>query len=425
MGSFLFLLPEQTHTSQMSMQPSNRGNSMPMSAMRKLIPVANRVKEEKGVKIIRLNLGQPDTETPQPFWDAIENYRERKSNQLAYAPSGGVTELVKALSKYYSDCGIPLAENQLIATIGGCEAILIAFQACCDVGDDILVFEPFYSNYSGIAAMSGVTFTAVTTSVDNDYRLPSKAEIEAAIKPTTRAIMYASPGNPTGAVYTREELQMLADICRERKLFLFADEVYREFYYGGQGNSPSIYDINDVDDFVVMCDSFSKRYSACGARVGVVATRNPAVYAALLKVATVRLSGPVLEQVGIAACINQGVDDYLVKVNKLYQERRDILVEKLNKIPGCKCPTPAGAFYAMASFEGIVAEDFCQWVLAEFSVDGYTILISPGTGFYSTPGMGATELRLAYVIDSDDLVRALDILEKGVIEYRRVKASRL
>jgi len=300
----------------------------------------------------------------------------------------------------------------------------LAFMAVCDVGDEVIVFEPFYSNYTGLADMSGIKFSAVTTSVKDGYHLPSKEEIVSKITPKTRAIMYASPGNPTGTVYTKEELQMLADICREHQIFLMADEVYREFCYDFGGNSPSIYDIPDVKDFVILFDSFSKRYSACGARVGVVACKNAPVLQAMLKVATVRLSGPVLEQYGIAACIDDGVSDYLAKVNALYKDRRNLLVEKINQIPGAFCPSPAGAFYAMASFEGIQAEDFCHWVLAEFSVNNTTILVSPGTGFYSTPGLGSTEIRLAYVISTEELTTALDILAQAVVEYRRVRGAK-
>jgi len=297
--------------------------------------------------------------------------------------------------------------------------------AVMDVGDDIVVFEPYYSNYAGIAAMAGVNIVSIPTSVEDGYRLPEKSVIEKAITPKTRAIMYASPGNPTGTVYTREELEVLVEVCKEKNIFLMADEVYREFCYDSETISPSLFHIDGVDEFAILFDSFSKRYSACGARVGVVATRNMAVRAALVKVATVRLSGPVLEQVGIAACIEDGVSDYLKEVNDAYKERRDLLVSKLNEIPGVVCPVPAGAFYAMASFEGIEADDFCKWLLSDFRYNGATVLVSPGSGFYATPGRGTTELRLAYVISMEQLSKALDILAHGVIEYRKVKGSKL
>lgn len=406
------------------LNPSSRGDSMPMSAMRKLIPFAKEASNQ-GVEVIRLNLGQPDIRTPEPFWDAVEKFREEKTNVLEYAPSIGRPELVSSLVKYYKNCNINFSADQVVATIGGCEAILIAFMAVMDVGDDIVVFEPYYSNYAGIAAMAGVNIVSIPTSVEDGYRLPEKSVIEKAITPKTRAIMYASPGNPTGTVYTREELELLVEVCKEKNIFLMADEVYREFCYDSETISPSLFHIDGVDEFAILFDSFSKRYSACGARVGVVATRNMAVRAALVKVATVRLSGPVLEQVGIAACIEDGVSDYLKEVNDAYKERRDLLVSKLNEIPGVVCPVPAGAFYAMASFEGIEADDFCKWLLSDFRYNGATVLVSPGSGFYATPGRGTTELRLAYVISMEQLSKALDILAHGVIEYRKVKGSKL
>uniref|UniRef100_A0A7S4HMP5 Aminotransferase class I/classII large domain-containing protein n=1 Tax=Vannella robusta TaxID=1487602 RepID=A0A7S4HMP5_9EUKA len=407
------------------LNPSSRGQNMPMSAMRKLIPFANKAKTERGLELVRLNLGQPDIETPEPYWDAVENFRSTKGNLVAYAPSQGRPELVEALVKYYGDCGINFTKDQIIGTIGGCEAILIAFMAICDPGDEIVVFEPYYSNYSGLAAMAGVTLVPVPTFVKDGYHLPAREEIEKAITNKTRGIMYASPGNPTGTVYSKEELQLLIDVCKAKNIFLMADEVYREFCYDSEDYSPSLFHFEGVDEFAIMFDSFSKRYSACGARVGTVASRNKDVHAAMLKVATVRLSGPVLEQVGIAACINDGVADYLKRVNKSYKERRDLLVRRLNEIPGVYCPTPAGAFYAMASFEGIDAEDFCKWLLSDFEYNGATVLVSPGSGFYTTPNCGTTELRLAYVINIDQLNKALDILSRGIVEYRKVRGSKL
>lgn len=393
-----------------------------MSAMRKLVPLANKAIKERGLKLIRLNIGQPDIETPEPFWDAIDKYK-KQSNVLEYAPSVGRPELVESLVTYYNSVGINLSPDEVIVTIGGCEAILIAFMAICDVGDEIIVFEPFYSNYTGIAMMAGVTFVPVETKVTTGYHLPSKEEIEKVITPRTKAIMYASPGNPTGTIYSTEEVQLLVDICRQHNIFLLGDEVYREFCYDSGGISPSVYHMKDVDDFAILFDSFSKRYSACGARVGVVATKNKDVYQAMLKTATVRLSAPVLEQIGIAACINDGVTEYLKKVNGIYKERRDLLVSKVNQIPGAFCPNPEGAFYAMAKIDGVDADDFCKWLLTDFEYNGATILVSPGNGFYSTPGLGVNEIRMAYVINTDDLATALDILHHGVLKYRELKGN--
>jgi len=398
------------------------GTEMPMSAMRKLIPFANRAAKERNLEVVKLNLGQPDIETPAPFWEAVEKFQQQE-NVLSYAPSGGRPELSEALVKYYANCGITFTEDQIVATIGGCEAILLAFMAVCDVGDEIVVFEPYYSNYSGIASMAGVNLVSVPTYVENGYHLPDREKIAEKVTDKTRAIMYASPGNPTGTVYTTDELNMLVSIAKEKNIFLMADEVYREFCYDSEDYSPSLFHIEGVDEFAILFDSFSKRYSACGARVGAVATRNSAVAQALLKVATVRLSGPVLEQVGVAACINDGVADYLKRVNKSYKERRDLLISRLNEIPGVVCPAPQGAFYAMASFEGIDADDFCQWLLTDFELNGATLLVSPGTGFYNTPGAGKTELRMAYVINLDQLNKALDILSAGVVAYRKAKGG--
>merc|ERR1712137_445826 len=406
-----------------TLTPSNRGINMPMSAMRKLIPFANKAKTERGLELVRLNLGQPDIETPEPYWNAVENFRSEKGNLVAYAPSQGRPELTDVLVKYYENCNISFTKNQIIATIGGCESILIALMAVCDVGDEIVVFEPYYSNYGGIAAMAGVTLVPVPTTVKNGYRLPPREEVEKVITSKTRGLMYASPGNPTGTVYTKEEIQILIDVCKSRNIFLMADEVYREFCYDLEDISTSLFHFEGVDDFAILFDSFSKRYSACGARVGVVASRNPDVFAAMLKVATVRLSGPVLEQVGIAACINDGVKDYLARVNKSYKERRDLLVSRLNAIEGVFCPTPNGAFYAMASFDGIDAEDFCKWLLSDFEYNGATVLVSPGSGFYTTPNCGTTELRLAYVINSEQLNKALDILSHGYVEYIKQRSK--
>jgi len=234
--------------------------------------------------------------------------------------------------------------------------------------------------------------------------------------------MYASPGNPTGTIYTTQEVQMLVDICRHNGIFLLADEVYREFCYDQGGISPSAYHFKDVDDFVILLDSISKRYSACGARIGMVATKNKPVYQAILKTATVRLSAPVLEQIGIAACINDGVVDYLAKVNKIYKERRDILVSGLNKIPGVFCPNPEGAFYAMAYIEGVNGEDFCKWLLTDFNINGVTVLLSPGKGFYSSPELGDNEVRMAYVINTEEIITSLEIIEKGLQRYRETHA---
>eukprot|EP01013_Petalomonas_cantuscygni_P010349 TRINITY_DN23424_c0_g1_i1.p1 TRINITY_DN23424_c0_g1~~TRINITY_DN23424_c0_g1_i1.p1 ORF type:complete len:451 (-),score=91.26 TRINITY_DN23424_c0_g1_i1:214-1434(-) len=399
------------------MSVSSRGQGIPVSAMRKYIPFANAARK-RGVDVIPLNLGQPDIETPPQFWDAVKRFGD-KEPALGYAPSGGRPELVDALVKYYGRFDIPLKPSELVVSVGGCEAILMSVMAVTDPGDHILVFEPFYSNYSGVFAMCSVKADVATCSIENGYHLPSADVIEKAIVPgKTKAIMYASPGNPTGTTYTEEEIRMLGALAVKHKLFLIGDEVYREFSYSGKIPFSVLQLGPETQQYAILVDSVSKRYSACGARIGCVASRNADLMASILKLATVRLSAPALDQVAIAATIDDGVDEYIRNVNKEYTLRRDVLLEGLRAIPGVTCPTPTGAFYAVAKLDGIDTDAFCKWLLEDFTHDGKTVLLAPGGGFYQTPGLGADEVRIAYVLKVERIKEATSVLAEAVKQWR-------
>jgi aspartate aminotransferase len=393
---------------------SQRGQTMPMSAMRKLTPLAQAA-TARGVHLIRLNLGQPDIETPAEFWDAVRAFPEREPT-LAYAPSAGRPELIESLITYYGDYDLVLTPEQIIVTVGGCEAVLFGILACTDPGDEILVPEPYYSNYNGLAAMADVTLVAFTTRADAGYHLPASAEIEAKITPRTRAILYANPGNPTGTVYSREELLRLADLARAHDLFLLADEVYREFTYDGL-SATSVLSLPDLAEHAIMLDSASKRYSACGARIGCVVSRNPAMMQAMLKIAMVRLSAPALAQMGVAACVHTP-PSYTERFRERYTRRRDLVVAKLNQIEGVTCHTPSGAFYVMARIAGVDTEKFARWLLTDFEEEGESVMVAPAAGFYATPGLGRDEIRLAYVLEMATLSHGLDLLAAAIRRYR-------
>lgn len=397
---------------------SERGATIPFSAMRKFSPIAAKV-AASGVKLVKLNIGQPDILTPEPFWQAVADF-PKKEKTLAYAPSNGRPELVEALVSYYAKYDINLTKEQVLVTVGGCEALLIVMMAITNVGDDILVVEPFYSNYSGCAAMSGVTLNAITTTPASGYRLPSREEVEAQITPKTRAILYASPGNPSGTVYTQAELDMLGAVCRDRGLFLIGDEVYREFSYDEDTPvPPSALQLPNFEEYGIIIDSASKRYSACGARIGCVASKNNSLMKACVRLATVRLSAPALEQIGVAACINDpNIDDYTKGVIGEYIQRRDLVVSAIAKMEGISCVTPKGAFYLIATIDGIDTDDLVRWFLEEFRDNNETLMVSPVAGFYKTAGLGVNDIRIAYVLNLATLKRAMELLDKGVQQYR-------
>jgi aspartate aminotransferase len=398
---------------------SRRGVGMPASAMRKLEPFADEA-EARGVRVIHLNIGQPDIETPPEFWEAVSNFPERT---LAYGPSAGRTECLDGMLDYYARFDIPLTMEQIVVTTAGSESLLFALMTCGDAGDEVIVPEPFYSNYAGLATMAGLRVVPLITYAKEDYRLPSREVIEELIGERTRAILYSSPGNPTGVVYTPAEVAMLGNIARTHGLYLLADEAYRELTYDGHLSTSALH-LPGMEEHVIVLDSVSKRFSACGARIGCVVSRNEAVMEAIMKLAMARLSAPVLEQIGAAACLMNTPASYFEQVREEYTRRRDIVYERMNQIEGVYCPKPAGAFYAMAKIEGVDTEDFARWLLTDFEQDSETVMVAPGSGFYSTPGLGHEEIRIAYVLETEVLSRAMDLLAIAIRRSRDESVNR-
>lgn len=392
---------------------SKRGQNVPKSAIRKLMPLAKEA-EKRGIKIIRLNIGQPDIETPAEFWQGVRRFGEKV---LAYAPSEGRPEFIAAMVEYYRRMNIPVSPDEIVATQGGIEAVQYAVFSATDPGDEIIVPEPYYSNYLGITAMADVRFVSFTTRAENGYHLPDRAAVEKLVTPRTRAIMVASPGNPTGCVYSREEMEMLAGIAKNHGLFMLSDEVYREFSYEGESVT-SVFQIPGMESHGVLIDSVSKRYSACGARLGVVASHNKEFMAAVRSYATIRLSAAALDQAAIAACLDTPAS-YFEHVRAEYRERRDIVVDSMTRIPDVVCHRPGGAFYCMVKIKGVDSEAFAKWLLSDFQDQGETVLVAPGAGFYATPGLGRDEIRIAYVFKAPIMKRAMEILTRAIEAYRK------
>ena len=386
---------------------------MPSSPIRKLAPLAVAA-ESRGVRVYHLNIGQPDINTPTRALEAIHRM-ERPI--LAYSPSEGNLSLRGKLSSYYAGFGISLSPDEILVTTGGSEAIQFAFNAILDPGDELIVTDPFYANYKAFAECCGAKVLSAPTSIDNGFRLPSVEAFEAKITPRTRAILICNPNNPTGYLYTREEMLRLRDIVLKHNLFLISDEVYREFVYS---NRPyiSALQLEGLEEHAILVDSVSKRYSECGIRIGALVTRNAAFRAAVLKMAQARLSPPLLGQLVAEASIDVPVS-YLKDVNAEYKERRDCLINGLNRIPGVYAPMPEGAFYVMVRLPVTDAEDFCRWCLSDFEYEGGTVMMAPGSGFYNEPGHGKDEVRMAYVLNTDDLHRALLILRKALAAYKK------
>ncbi|HDL03134.1 MAG TPA: pyridoxal phosphate-dependent aminotransferase [candidate division Zixibacteria bacterium] len=394
------------------MKLSKRGLALPASPIRKLIPFAEQAKK-KGTHVYHLNIGQPDIETPQEFWNSIKNYSNKV---LAYGNSQGIAEYLGKLTGYYKRCGLDIKEDEIIVTTGGSEAIIFAMTAICDPGDEIIIFEPFYTNYNGFAVQAGIKVVPITTHAENGFHLPPDEEIEKAITGKTRGIMYCNPNNPTGTIFTAEEINRLKNIVLRHDLFLLADEVYREYIY--EGEYVSIMSLDGISDRAIMLDSISKRFSACGARVGNLVTKNRSVYTAALHMGQARLCSPTLEQVGAAAAYDLG-DEYFSKMIDEYRRRRDVVYEGLMKIEGTVCINPGGAFYVMAKLPIDDAEEFAAFLLTDFEYNGKTVMVAPGPGFYATPGMGKNECRIAYVLNTDDLKDAMDLLKRGVEMYNK------
>ncbi|MFL9485327.1 pyridoxal phosphate-dependent aminotransferase [Chitinophagaceae bacterium LWZ2-11] len=392
------------------LQVSKRGKEMPASPIRKLVPFAEDAKK-RGTKVYHLNIGQPDIETPKMVLDAV---RHSDFKVLEYSHSAGNESYRKKLVQYYKGVGINVNHNQIIVTTGGSEAIIFGFMACLDAGDEVIIPEPFYANYNGFAVEAGVNVVPVTSSIESGFALPPIDEFEKKITPKTKAIVICNPNNPTGYLYSEQEMQQLKEIILKHKLFLFSDEAYREFCY--EGKQFSAMHLQGVDDNVIIMDTISKRYSACGGRIGAFVTKNKAVLDAVMKFAQARLSPPSFAQIAGEAAIDLPAD-YFDTTKAEYKSRRDLLVSRLNGMKGVFCPNPGGAFYAMAKLPIDDADKFCQWLLEHFEYEGQTVMLAPATGFYGTEGLGKQEVRLAYVLNLHDITGAMDCLQAALNVY--------
>lgn len=394
------------------MDISDRGRTIQASPIRKFKPYADDALK-KGIKVYFLNIGDPDIPTPQPIIDAFHNFNDPV---LAYGPAQGFLELRQAVADYFARYNIPLAANNVIITTGGSEAILFAFSVVGDPGDEIIIPEPFYTNYNGYASIASIKIVPLPLRVEDGFRLPPRAEIEAKITPRTKAILLCSPNNPMGTVYTEEELGRVAAIVKERGLFFIGDEVYKEFVYDGAVHK-SILEFPDIEDRAIVVDSISKRFSCCGARIGAVITRNCEVFDAVLRFAQARLCPPSVEQKAALAAYRMGTD-YFKPVREEYQRRRDVLYEGLKSIPGVVAYKPQGAFYITVKLPIKDCDHFVVWMLSEFNLNGETVMVAPASGFYATPGKGLNEVRLAYVIEVERIKRGLEILRAGLAKYK-------
>ena len=389
---------------------SNRGQQMPASPIRKLVPYAEAAKK-KGVKVYHLNIGQPDIETPPQILDAVRN---ADIKVLEYSHSAGNESYRRKLVQYYKKVGIDVTHEDIIITTGGSEAIMFGFFCCLNPGDEVIIPEPFYANYNGFACAAGVDVIPITAHIETGFALPPIEDFEKVITPKTKAIIICSPNNPTGYLYSRGEMEALKKICLKYDLYLFSDEAYREFCYDGE--YVSAMHLSGLEKHVVLMDTISKRYSACGARLGAFVTKNKDVYNTAMKFAQARLSPPGLAQIMGEAAVDLP-DSYFDVPKAEYLSRRDLLVSRLNKMPGAYCPNPGGAFYAIAKLPIDDSDKFCQWLLESFSYKDETVMLAPATGFYGTEGLGKNEVRLAYVLNLDSLNAAMDCLEKALEEY--------
>ena len=390
---------------------SAKGKAMPASPIRKLVPYSEEAKR-KGRKVYHLNIGQPDIPTPEVALDALRNI---KLNVIEYSHSAGNESYRRKLASFYQNIGINVDHTQMLITTGGSEAILFALMSCLDPGDEVITPEPFYANYNGFATTAGVKIVPVTSYIKDDFALPSISEIEAKITPKTKGIIICNPNNPTGYLYSEKEIIHLREIIKRHDLYLFSDEAYREFCYDGAKHFSAM-ELEGVDDNVILLDSISKRYSECGVRIGALITKNKDVISTALKFAQARLSPPGLGQIAGEASINTP-DNYFSEVNAEYTARRNYMVDALNKIPGVYCPKPKGAFYAVVKLPIDDCDKFAQWLLEDFSHDNQTVMLAPASGFYSTPGLGKDEVRIAYVLKIDDLKKAMAILAEALKVY--------
>ena len=389
---------------------SKRGEQMPASPIRKLVPYAEAAKR-KGIKVYHLNIGQPDIETPPAILDAVRN---TDIKVLEYSHSAGNESYRRKLVQYYKKVGIDVTHEQILITTGGSEAIMFGFFCCLNPGDEVIIPEPFYANYNGFACAAGVNVVPITSRIETGFALPPIEDFEKVITPKAKAIIICSPNNPTGYLYSRAEMEALKKICLKYDLYLFSDEAYREFCYDGE--YVSAMHLSGLEKNVVLMDTISKRYSACGARLGAFVTKNKEVYDTAMKFAQARLSPPGLAQIMGEAAVDLP-DSYFDAPKAEYLARRDLLVNRLNKMPGVFCPNPGGAFYAIAKLPIDDCDKFCQWLLESFSYKEQTVMLAPATGFYGTAGLGKSEVRLAYVLNLDAISAAMDCLEKALEQY--------
>ena len=396
------------------MKISINANRCEPSPMRKFHPLAMEA-QKQGKKIYHLNIGQPDLPTPVEYYEAIRNFSEET---LAYAASPGIPELIESIRKYYQRIGVELAPNDILITTGGSEALLLTFLSIMDPYTEVIIPEPYYPNYTTFVHAAGGVIRALPTSPEEGYHYADRARIESLITKNTRAIMVTNPGNPTGVVLTEEEMRMLADVAKKNDLFLICDEVYREFCYDDSFGVPTMGRFDDIDDNLIIIDSVSKRFSACGARVGCVVTKNKDLQQALLKFCQSRLSVATIDQLG-AAKLYDVDDEFYSRSKKEYKKRRDLVVSELRKIPGVMVEEPMGAFYVMARLPVDDADKFQRWLLECFDDNGDTVMFAPGAPFYETPGKGINEVRIAYVRNTEELQRAMELLGKGIARYQR------
>ncbi len=392
---------------------SNKGKNMPASPIRKLVPYADNAKR-KGIKVYHLNIGQPDIKTPENVIKAIQNI---DLDLIAYSPSQGYESYRKKLAGYYQKNHIDIDENDILVTTGGSEALSIAIGSIADPDDEIIIPEPFYANYNGFAKQNAVNVVPIHSSIDNNFALPPIDEFEKLITPKTKAILYSNPGNPTGYVYTKEEISKLRDLALKHDIFIIADEVYREFIYGVTTHHSILHE-EGMENNAIIIDSVSKRYSMCGARIGTLITKNKELMATAMKFAQARLSPPTLGQIASEAAVDTP-QSYFDEVISEYKERRDLLVKKLKEIEGIKVAEPKGAFYIIAELPVDNTEKFAQWLLEEFNDNWETVMVAPAAGFYSTQGQGLKQIRIAYVLNKKSLERAAEILKKAVKQYQK------
>lgn len=390
---------------------SDKGRAMPASPIRKLVVYSEEAKK-KGIRVYHLNIGQPDIPTPSVALDALRNL---SLDVLEYSHSAGNESYRRKLAGFYRGLGINVDHSDMLITTGGSEAILFALMSCVNPGEEVITPEPFYANYNGFSVTAGVNIVPVTSSIENDFALPPVEEIERKITKKTKGIIICNPNNPTGYLYSQEELLRIRDIVKKHDLFLFADEAYREFVYDGAKHISAMH-LEGIEQNTILVDSVSKRYSECGIRIGALVTRNKEIISTALKFAQARLSPPGLGQIAAEASIDTA-PDYFKNVNREYTSRRDFMVEALNKMPGVYCPKPRGAFYAVASLPVDDSEKFARWLLEEFSYKGQTVMVAPASGFYSTPGLGKNEVRIAYVLKTDDLRNAMETLAEALKVY--------